>query len=999
MHNDSPKKEWSGATATPGGGSAANPEQASQYLRFALSQLAGKNGHHTFERLCFQLARRRVYSNVIPATGPVSAGGDQGADFETYPVGKVTAVGTESPFFARATDEKVLFACSIEKNVPAKVREDLKKAAAFQEKVKRVVFFSNWDVPVGKRHALQKTAEEQYGIALDIFDSHAISDWLADPELFWIAEEYLSVPSEFVLARRDSKEKWYEEAVELKVDQKDLRESEFYQLRDAVRFATFSAAHKSDLPGLLGKLRLFRQHRSLKIQRRAFYEDYVASLRGLEAVSGFTEGLEHYIGEVAKSDDPSELEDGSIIVSYSLGAMYRGLLDVALSTVVGWRKLLLARVEELLKEPGIAPGRASSLMFTKGFLLLFDWIEEQPSPGEGTALFGAKALGMWRMMLREVRQAPLFPLERFGKLLNQLAAEINRNEEYARVVKETGKLLAARFGKHKLAEQAFERAQSYYKAGLTLEAIEELQTARSEAFTEERGADSVQFCTFLAKMYSEVGLHFAAKWYALGAAFAALKLKDDDLRAQAYRGITEAASSDHATGASMEFFLTARVFFFVSHEFSMAGSEKTREFEWARIDFYSLLLARTASYLNEALFRYLKDTVLRSFGTDAIYEESASRLDAFFGKSGFQGVVERAVEEGIQPPFSDAGPKRHVGWEQLGIRWFVEWENEYETALAAESFCATLQILLADLRKEELSLLASEVHLKIEVHEGKLQIVDDSDNKKILLLIRIPRMVERNSEGPDRTGIVQGVVGSALKTVSAMPREKFLDLYERRMTEGLNRKLLPYAEYDRLFREFYSEREFREHYAHSRDTEVRLPAVAGKTAAGLDSGKGIHREYSKEQSERVIRRRYKLLEGQLKYTLPRLLGRPGFLTAAQELRHEGWKDWHILQAVGSIRLNYLLQQAAPHERDIHRLQLLSKELFERDELETDPVTPEDMFTTDALKKALVMTQLSTLKGLGFECPQQAPNFEGVDGLLRRFNYWTDDVEHPVLLPS
>jgi hypothetical protein len=64
--------------------------------------------------------------------GPVSAGGDQGADFETYPVGKVTAVGTESPFFARATDEKVLLACSMEKSVPAKVREDFKKAAAFQ---------------------------------------------------------------------------------------------------------------------------------------------------------------------------------------------------------------------------------------------------------------------------------------------------------------------------------------------------------------------------------------------------------------------------------------------------------------------------------------------------------------------------------------------------------------------------------------------------------------------------------------------------------------------------------------------------------------------------------------------------------------------------------------------------------------------------------------------------------------------------------------------------
>jgi len=139
MRNDSPKNEWSGAAATPGGRAAANPEQASQYLRFALSQLAGKNGHHTFERLWFQLARRLVYSNVIPATGPVSAGGDQGADFETYPVGKVTAVGTESPFFARASDERVLFACSIEKNVPAKVREDFKKAAAFQAPHGRII--------------------------------------------------------------------------------------------------------------------------------------------------------------------------------------------------------------------------------------------------------------------------------------------------------------------------------------------------------------------------------------------------------------------------------------------------------------------------------------------------------------------------------------------------------------------------------------------------------------------------------------------------------------------------------------------------------------------------------------------------------------------------------------------------------------------------------------------------------------------------------------------
>ena len=51
-------------------------------IRFGLNQLSPKNAHHTFERLCFELTKRRICSNVLPATGPVSAGGDQGRDFE-----------------------------------------------------------------------------------------------------------------------------------------------------------------------------------------------------------------------------------------------------------------------------------------------------------------------------------------------------------------------------------------------------------------------------------------------------------------------------------------------------------------------------------------------------------------------------------------------------------------------------------------------------------------------------------------------------------------------------------------------------------------------------------------------------------------------------------------------------------------------------------------------------------------------------------------------------
>jgi len=64
--------------------SLATPTQVATLIRSALADLDGLNAHHEFEHLCRQLAMRRVATNVLPATGPVSAGGDQGRDFETY---------------------------------------------------------------------------------------------------------------------------------------------------------------------------------------------------------------------------------------------------------------------------------------------------------------------------------------------------------------------------------------------------------------------------------------------------------------------------------------------------------------------------------------------------------------------------------------------------------------------------------------------------------------------------------------------------------------------------------------------------------------------------------------------------------------------------------------------------------------------------------------------------------------------------------------------------
>jgi hypothetical protein len=117
-----------------------------------------------------------------------------------------------------------------------------------------------------------------------------------------------------------------------------------------------------------------------------------------------------------------------------------------------------------------------------------------------------------------------------------------------------------------------------------------------------------------------------------------------------------------------------------------------------------------------------------------------------------------------------------------------------------------------------------------------------------------------------------------------------------------------------------------------------------------------------------------------------------------ELRKQGWKDWHILQAVANVRLNYILN-AAPGSPSLAELKMAGKSLFNREEQPADPVVPLERLTVAELERALTFSQASTLKALGFEAPHRTPNFSGLNRFLERFNYWTDDIPHSRIFPD
>src|SRR5829696_7789384 len=90
-------------------------------IRFALEQLSERNSHHEWEHLCRHLARERICSNILPATGPVQAGGDQGRDFETFRTFLSLSSLAGQSFIGLIADKSIAFACTLEQNIVAKI--------------------------------------------------------------------------------------------------------------------------------------------------------------------------------------------------------------------------------------------------------------------------------------------------------------------------------------------------------------------------------------------------------------------------------------------------------------------------------------------------------------------------------------------------------------------------------------------------------------------------------------------------------------------------------------------------------------------------------------------------------------------------------------------------------------------------------------------------------------------------------------------------------------
>lgn len=958
------------------------PAKLAGVIRFHLNQLTARNGHHEFEHLARHLARARVYSNILPATGPVGAGGDQGRDFETF-ASRIVHLALSS-FNDRSSNGNVAFACSLDQEIIPKIRSDVKSicdAGAVDE----IVYFCEANVPVGRRHRLQTWARTERNVALQIFDGTAIAELLTERDVFWIAQEFLHVPAEAMPEPLDD-DGWYAGHLArwLSRNPRIFSNADFLEVRFGLRRATFHAGAKPRLSFWMELMTRFLAPDTPRSMRRsASYEIAVASLRAKGDITPELDRVRDYFSDLESWISIADLKDAHTLAAYSFGAMMMDRLAVAPEEFFEWRGRIANLLDRELSE-AVAHGRRSSLLEARGYLRMI--------PTEASMASTDDTLDDWSAMLDEAELAPLFPIGEFADQFAKLTPILGGHARYAVFADRVDDLLAKRRGPAVAAEKTLERAIAFYRDDRLLDAIRGFHRAQVNLFTGDSMVEFQRATVLLSKSYLELGLAYAAKNVALAGAYLAFQSDDPEFAGTLPSLLFTAANADDGAGNSLSF-LRMMLAGLDAHVRLDSDPLHTDRHPTLQVDFgQAAALRGLAARLEPSLLRAV-DGVLASW-PDVLSAQviEASQLPSGFWLQGSVDDLWRLLEQNfIDVPFGDHGPSRSVGWRAFGVKWLASFDNRPGIVPLAEEFVANMQTAMASLADADLCLLSLQMsmHLDVGTEAQWPEIVavgaDASGATAKILLSADPA-------GDHPSGNAAGtlaIIASLLSQLSVLPHDELLELLKKNMLAAAGRMRIgrPYRE---LHRTFSPE-------PGPEDAPYQTGFAGGRVFIGhehhlLAPRTGPGPNYSEPVALERIGVRYNRSHATIRFTFERLLADDRVQAILLGWREEGLLDWEILCILSNAAMNIRhpleeVENISPD--DLARYHAA----FDVVEDESGALSP-DLFTEELLRLNRQAFHGALLRSWDLEFPSESVGWTAVEKFLTtRYRLRTDDVVH------
>ncbi len=1004
----------------------ASPDELAGTIRFALSELSARNGHHEFEELTRHLARARIVSNVVPATGPVGAGGDQGRDLETFRTYLAQELGPHGGFLALASDETVAFACTLQADgLTTKIKGDVDKIMGGGSRVDHVVAFVVGTVPVGQRHTLQDDIRAAHEVELDVWDSLAISQELSADDTFWIAARYLTLPAELAPSPSvDDSPEWYAELRdEWRGREPVCSLADLLAIKEGLRRSTFHQSERPDLPFWLDLMRYFlRESCASELQHRAMYEVSVATLRGAGDLTPSDELAAAFIEGTCEADSPFELEDGSVLLLYCIGALARRKTKLAPEALSSWNQRLRGRVESLLAVDDLGPNRPAVLLQVLGHLRVHpdplrvetkdepipdvaEMIDENadldfspehsPDSAENVMVDLDGAMAAWAELAAILPDASLFPIERFAEQFGILAALIVDHPLFRDIADAVDDQVTATSGRSAAAAHCRDRAIALRKAEKYVASLRELHQAKAGWWSGDALRGSLLTLFLIADCYEQLGFLHAAKQSVLLAARIAADSDDDDLQDLFAGGVRIAAHMDYGLGNWLSSAATAEAGLLLHSNLVAA------------IDLDDQRVERT---MFELMWVYLA-------GRD-LFPPMGAKTKALLEAAGMWETIEEATREAAPKTPSDwldtAGEQLRGEWmgdlratlriafSGLGTTWTLRGENRPEVARALERFAAAAEVLLAELASDDLALMrtAIEVQVDVGITDGERVVPLPSNEGRRWQVLLSPW----NDTGAEEAEAVHtellAVLTSILGEASLLPFDEFMERMNEAFRRGLSHKVSLGPPLDALL-QWVAHEDY-----ESLRTELSLPPeLESDNYVPLAAPEVVWQEgpgptYDPDAARAAIEKRYEAIDELFTFTLLNLRKSSEFAGTVEELRGRGWLDWHILNCVASAATNHRMQSlgldqylADPGAKGEEARTAYRMLAFEPETAELDPV-PLAVFSAENLEFNRVVGLAVFVQGVGLELHQETPDIPAVEGFLeKRYRYWLDDIPH------
>lgn len=886
--------------------------------------------------------------------------------------------------------------------------------------VEGVYFFCTCDLDVAKRHELQDWARNTHSVSLEIFDGAGMSELLAEPDLFWLSERYLQLPSElFPAVSTEAAQDWYSRTLSKwrKSSHPARSFADFSEIRRAARRALGpmeadeqgkpATGYKlPELPFWIERLdEIAANDTGGLLRRRALYEASVARLRGLGSLIGQEAVLRLYFAQVPQLEDGADLEDAGVLLSYMVTARVLGQVELEENEVNAWEVALERRLDEQIAKAKREDktNQRCALLNTRAFVSL--WKRRHEGIVDATT-----AIAYWKKLVMLIPRAPLFPLEHFADNLAKFAQFIGSHPEYDALAESVDALVAQRFGQIKAAEKCVARAKAFRNNGDLPRAMAQIHRAKVDWYAEETLEQSLWAMSWLSYAYNTQGLHFAAKYYALAAAFLALHSPGLEIKSKITPQLLSAAECDFRMGAWHGFLELARsaMAFYANFARDLNRDLSDPDGPLNHLIYYLALISVLSERLQPDIVPFAEAgsaSIIEKLGLKDVMDEIRPTAQEAWGKYSVDKLWATIEEDLAGVPWSDAGTTCRCEWSAHGVRWQTEWENNYTTTLLAEEFLSALQIFLSELAGRDLCLLRCSINMTIRVASTSeatagfkgFDLKSKPSNASREVVVRLPPM-EHFKEGRisqrDLQAGALSVVSALLAEVSLLPSKRYNEILSALFEGGLPHKLLVGAPYHQCLGEFVTSDEFA---ASARCDKAQLNAPASFAIRASDElpwfdGPGPKRDSFSLQD--VLEKRYEKFTRPISRTLARLNADPEWRNTVQRLQGEGWKDWHLLSVVFHGVMNYRMNQ---RRTVFSRPQLemdANRQMMQQEEPENAPPVPLSEFSEEKIRNQMSIYMLAVLQNYGLETHQATPDFEGVaDFLTHRYNFWNDDIEH------